>query len=182
METVRVTAAEYVFQQGTSNKYWRIFLSDSFLDSHGSSTGILATHYGRVGSAGSVTVKRFYHTPYNEAYDLEHSKERKGYLEKDRVQLAVPTTILDLSRSTNQTGSGGNSTACTRALIAAYHGALAETNKTNHGLDPIADLIHNTSDGYKAMLAALAGYPIEQEILRQDIEYLEVLASLTAHA
>jgi predicted DNA-binding WGR domain protein len=65
----------FEFSEGTSNKFWQIWMEG---------TSVL-TKYGRIGAAGSTTVKDFGDdAKANKEYDkLVNEKTKKGYEEKD---------------------------------------------------------------------------------------------------
>lgn len=166
METQTVTCVECIYAQGASNKYWRAFVSDNFV----------ATHYGRVGAKGNVTV----HHPhpslvFSKYHSLLSSKLNKGYVKSSSVEFSVPEKILVAAASTNGTGSGGTKKDLAWALVAL----LNAHDPFLQGADPIGRFVKTREDAIKVSFAAIAGMPVDSSALNYEVEDLKVLAALT---
>lgn len=175
MSTVTVYAREMVMTEGTSNKYWRALHA----------RGTVATHYGRRGSLGQVTV---HHTTPAAAEvkfeDLLTQKYRKGYeyTPGSRLAFDVPVALLDAASSTNSTGRGGSHAGLAHALVAYYLDAAARAHVTLAAGDPMqAAIAEGRLTAQRIAVGALAGYAVtDPALLTADPEELAVMAGLIA--
>lgn len=171
---VEVVAEEYFMSEGNHNKYWRIFQSDY----------IVATHYGRIGTQGNITVKH-----YNSYYDSEmyfdkliRSKLNKGYHKSIHLTFNIPEELLDATQSTNQTGNGGANKNLAWMFPAFFQAYLNQnSNNYSYADNPMETYIKTPEDAQKIALAAFAGNAPNPATLRYDMETLQILSGITTN-
>lgn len=175
-----VIASEYVHTTGNAPKYWRAFLADS----------TFATHYGRYGSQGNITVHHYPGyprvVPEDHFFRLAKQKERKGYVPSVALTgFVMPDEVVEAAASTNGTGHGGANKLLAWALIAFFHAA---NNTRDFGApgtpvgDPMGEYVTSYEIAQKVALAGLAGHQPSPDIVNENIDELRVLASLTLGA
>lgn len=178
MTTIAAEGYEYVFSEGSSDKYWQIFRVGT----------VVATRYGRRGALGQVTVHHENSTwmATERLEKLLMAKERKGYRSTrgGHVRFEVPQVIAEAAQSTNTTGRGGQNTAAAHALAAYYLAASTERGVELSCGDPLyAEVRQATITPRRLALGAFAGIDFKDPALRTaDEEDIAVMAGLNSLA
>lgn len=176
MTVLRAEGVELVYTTGSSNKYWRGILAGP----------VVATHYGRIGSLGQITVHHLNgHTAAMMKHqDLVSQKLRKGYTRviRSAPSFALPEALVTAAESTNSTGNGGLNPGLAYGLVAHYVQACLSQSGRIDADDPIYHLIATgVLTAHQISVAGLCGItPTDPSLPEQDFETLEVMAGLTA--
>lgn len=174
MSVIRGRGLEMTMRDGSHDKYWQVVLAGL----------TVATRYGRIGSAGQVTVHQLSNTAQamNKFYDLVQSKDRKGYRETPgtRTDFTIPEVLTTSAQSTSDgTGRGGSIKAAAHALM-AYYLQTASQQRALMSADPLTRALSSGQmTARRLALGAFAGYTAtDTELTTMDEDTLATLGGL----